>query len=742
MRVALVQMNSRDEKAENLERAEMLIAQAAAWGSDLVVLPELWTYLGPRKRHAEMAEPIPGETTEFLGRLSSRYGFWLVGGSFLEAVEGQERAHNTSVVLNPDGELVARYRKLHMFDVEVEGNTYEESATMAPGEEVVVASLAGVPVGLTLCYDLRFPELYRRLAAWGARLVTVPAAFTMETGRDHWEVLLRARAIENQVYVLAAGQCGTHPPGTRLLRELDDRGSLGHRRGPGRLPRRRGRGGRRPGPRGAHPEDPARAGPSARGPLHLLDRPPAPVSGGLAPGTEGAMPGNLDLKELEDLVRQDEIDTVLTVFPDVQGRLMGKRVVGRHFLGHVAGEGVHACAYLLTVDVDMEPLPGYKFASWATGYQDMKAVPDLGTLRRIPWLEKTALVFCDLYTEEGEPIEVSPRRILQRQVERAAKLGYRLMVASELELYLFKESFAEARAKRYHGLTPVSQYLEDYHILQTTKEEGLVRAIRNGMEAAAVPVEFSKGEWGCGQEEINLRYAEPIEMADRHTLYKHGVKEIAHAQGSSITFMAKYDMGAAGSSFHLHSSLWDRTGKKSLFSEKGKRFGSALYGHWLAGQMAMAKEFAYFYAPYVNSYKRYQAGSFAPTRIVAGWDNRTCGFRICGEGSGFRVENRIPGADANPYLAFAATIAAGLHGIQKKLPAPQVYEGNAYEDPKLPQVPKTLREAIAELERSRVAREAFGDEVVEHYLHTARLEQQTFDQVVTDWELMRGFERI
>jgi glutamine synthetase len=316
------------------------------------------------------------------------------------------------------------------------------------------------------------------------------------------------------------------------------------------------------------------------------------------------------------------------------------------------------------------------------------------------------------------------------------------MVASELELYLFRESFAEARAKRYHGLTPVSQYIEDYHILQTTKEEGLVRAIRNGMEAAAVPVEFSKGEWGCGQEEINLRYAEPVEMADRHTLYKHGVKEIAHAQGSSVTFMAKYDMGSAGSSFHLHSSLWDRTGKRSLFFEKGKRFGSALYGHWLAGQMAMAREFAYFYAPYVNSYKRYQAGSFAPTRIVAGWDNRTCGFRLCGEGAAFRVENRIPGADANPYLAFAATIAAGLHGIQKKLPAPKIYEGNAYQDPKLPQVPKTLREAVAELERSRVAREALGDEVLEHYLHTARLEQQTFDQVVTDWELMRGFERI
>jgi glutamine synthetase len=454
------------------------------------------------------------------------------------------------------------------------------------------------------------------------------------------------------------------------------------------------------------------------------------------------MAGNLDLRGLEGLVRSGEIDTVLTVFPDAQGRLMGKRVVGRHFLEHVAGDGVHACAYLLTVDVDMEPLPGYRFASWATGYQDMKAVPDLSTLRRIPWLPQTALVFCDLFTEAGEPVEVSPRRILRRQVERAARAGYRVMVASELELYIFRESFSEARARRYHGLTPVSQYLEDYHILQTTREEGLVRAVRNGMEGAGVPVEFSKGEWGCGQEEINLRYAEALEMADRHTLYKHGVKEMAHAQGLSVTFMAKYDMAAAGSSFHLHSSLWDRGGRRNLFAEKGKPHGSALFGHWLAGQMAMARELAYFYAPYVNSYKRYQAGSFAPTRIVAGVDNRTCGFRLCGEGPAFRVENRIPGADANPYLAFAATIAAGLHGVERKLAPPPVYRGNAYEDPALPQVPKTLREAVAELERSRVAREALGDDVLEHYLHTARLEQQAFDQAVTCWELMRGFERL
>jgi len=454
------------------------------------------------------------------------------------------------------------------------------------------------------------------------------------------------------------------------------------------------------------------------------------------------VPGRLDLKTLESLIRKDEVDTVLTVFPDGQGRLMGKRVVGRYFLDHVAGEGVHACIYLFTVDMEMEPLPGFRLTSWERGYGDMKLVPDMATLRLIPWLPKTALVFCDVYTEEGEPIEEAPRWILKRQVERAVRAGYVVKVGSELELYIFRETFQEAQGKRYHGLTPVSGYLEDYHILQTTKEEPLVRAIRNGMEGADVPVEFSKGEWGCGQEEINLRYAEALEMADRHTLYKHGVKEIAHLQGCAVTFMAKYSKEAAGSSCHLHSSLWDRTGKKNLFVERGKHNGSPLFQHWLAGQMAMAREFAYFYAPTVNSYKRYQSGSFAPTRIVAGRDNRTCGFRLCGEGSGFRVENRIPGADANPYLAFAATIAAGLHGIKNKLKPPRLYEGNAYADATLPQIPKTLREAIAELERSKAAREAFGAPVVEHYLHTARLEQQAFDRVVTDWELIRYFERI
>jgi len=450
----------------------------------------------------------------------------------------------------------------------------------------------------------------------------------------------------------------------------------------------------------------------------------------------------VDGQGLESLIRTGEVDTVLAVFPDGLGRLLGKRVVGRYFLDHVLSDGVHACIYLFTVDMEMEPLPGFKLASWERGYGDMKLVPDLRTWRLLPWLPKTALVFCDVHTEEGEPIEEAPRWVLRRQVERAAKAGYLVKTASELELYLFRESFDEARAKRYHGLTPVSHYLEDYHILQTSKEEPLVRAIRNHMEAAGVPVEFSKGEWGRGQEEINLRYAEALEMADRHVLYKHGVKEIAWQQGSSVTFMAKYDMGAAGSSCHVHSSLWDRTGRRSLFATKGSRQGTPLFQQWLAGQMAMARELAYFYAPTVNAYKRYQAGSFAPTRIACGWDNRTCGFRLCGEGPGFRVENRIPGADANPYLAFAATIAAGLHGIAKKLKPPKLYEGNAYEDAALAQVPKTLREALDALAGSRVAREAFGARVVEHYLQHGRLEQQAFDQSVTDWELIRLFERI
>jgi glutamine synthetase len=454
------------------------------------------------------------------------------------------------------------------------------------------------------------------------------------------------------------------------------------------------------------------------------------------------MPGNLDLAGLEQLVRQGEIDTVLVAFPDMQGRLMGKRVTATFFLESVARDGMHACSYLLTVDVDMQPLPGYRLASWATGYQDFHAVCDMTTLRRIPWLEKTALVLCELADDHGAPIEAAPRRILRRQIERAAALGYRVCVASELEFVLFRDSYEAARAKRYLGLDPIGSYSEDYHIFQTSKEEFLHRAIRNGMAGAGIAVECSKGEWGHGQQEINLHYDDPLPMADDHVIYKNGAKEIAHARGVSVTFMAKWDIGQAGSSFHLHSSLWDSTRTHNLFHDATQPHGSGLFRHWVAGQMALAREFSYFYAPYLNSYKRYLPGTFAPTAIAWSVDNRTTGFRVCGHGQSLRIENRIPGADANPYLAFAATIAAGLHGIAHRLEPPPLYRGNAYDDAQLPQVPHALRDAVAALEESAAAREFLGEAVYEHYLHTARLELEAADKVVTHWELERNFERI
>jgi glutamine synthetase len=316
------------------------------------------------------------------------------------------------------------------------------------------------------------------------------------------------------------------------------------------------------------------------------------------------------------------------------------------------------------------------------------------------------------------------------------------MVASELEFFLFRDSYETARRKHYLDLEPYGAYAEDYHIFQTSKEEFVHREIRNGMLGAGIPVESSKGEWSAGQQEINFRYGEPVATADDHAVYKNGAKEIAYQKGVSITFMAKYDAAQAGSSFHLHSSLWDVAGERNLFPEEGAPAGSALFRHWVAGQLACARELAYFFAPYVNSYKRYQAATFAPTRIAWALDNRTTGYRVCGAGPSLRIENRIPGADANPYLAFAATIAAGLWGIERKLEPPPLYRGNAYADPSLPRVPGSLNEAIAALERSTVAREAFGEQVFEHYLHTARLEQQAFDRVVTHWELERNFERI
>lgn len=448
----------------------------------------------------------------------------------------------------------------------------------------------------------------------------------------------------------------------------------------------------------------------------------------------------LNLKQLLAAITTGDIHTVLLVFPDMQGRWMGKRATGRHFAQSVKEHGTHACSYLLTVDMEMDPVPGYELTSWDKGYQDFHMVPDFSTIRRLSWSPGSALIVCDLSAEDGKPIEVSPRHILKTQVARAGALGYGVKMASELEFYLFRETYESAQKKNFHGLEQFGSYIEDYHILQGSKEEFVNAEIRNQMEASGIPVETSKGEWGPGQHEINLGYAGPIEMADWHTIYKHGAKEIAMAKGVSLTFMAKYDSKLAGSSCHIHASLWDRTGKKALFWEGGKQ--SRLFRHFLGGQMALAREFSYFYAPSINSYKRYQSSTFAPTRIAWAHDNRTCGFRAVGEGSSCRIENRIPGADVNPYLAFAATIAAGLYGIKNKIEPPAELKGNAYEAAKISPVPKTLNEAISLLEKSTAAKEAFGETVFTHYLHTAKAEQAAFDRAVTCWERERNFERI
>jgi glutamine synthetase len=458
--------------------------------------------------------------------------------------------------------------------------------------------------------------------------------------------------------------------------------------------------------------------------------------------TAPASAAGLTLNSLLACIRSGEVDTVLTVFPDMLGRWMGKRVTGRFFADAVARHGLHACAYLLTVDMEMEPVPGYALTSWERGYGDFRLLPDALTIRLLPWLPGTALIVCDLVHEDGRPVEEAPRRILRRQIERARKAELRFRMGSELEIYLFKDSFDSAREKAYHSLVPLGPYIEDYHIFQSSKEEFVIREIRNHLERAGVPVEFSKGEWGLGQQEINLRYTDALEMADRHTIYKHAAKEIAHQKGVAVTFMAKYDARSAGSGFHLHSSAWDGAGRKNRFWDGASKKPSEVFSRALAGQIALAREFSILFAPVVNSYKRYQVSTFAPTRLAWGRDNRTCGFRIVGEGPSFRIENRIPGADANPYLAFAATIAASLYGIEKRLKPPKEFLGNAYQAAEIPEVPKSLSEAIGEWERSAAAREAFGAEVHQHYLHAARMEQKAFDQAVTCWELNRYFERI
>ena len=455
--------------------------------------------------------------------------------------------------------------------------------------------------------------------------------------------------------------------------------------------------------------------------------------------------GTLDVKQLEELAEAGEVDTVLCMFTDLQGRFMGKRVVPHFFLEEILGdEGLHACLYLLAIDMEMEPLPGYRYASWETGYGDFRMVPDLSTLRWCPWLEKTVMVICDIADEETkEPVEVAPRQILRRQIERAAQKGYVFKTGSELEFYLFKDSYDDIAESGYRNLRPTSSYIMDYHMLQTTKDEWIIRQIRNGMLGAGIPVEFSKGEFGKGQHEINITYADALTTADYHAFYKHGAKEICAANGVAATFMAKWTMAEAGSSCHMHSSVWNADGTESLmWEESASQHLSETARYFLGGLLATAREMAWMYAPFVNSYKRYQLGSWAPTAIVWSRDNRTCGFRVVGEHRGLRIENRIPGADVNPYLGYAATIASGLWGIENKIEPPEMFVGNAYEAKDIPRVPTSLHEAIETFRGSQVAREAFGDFVFEHLLNTAEQEQIIFDNtVVTDWELARYFER-
>jgi glutamine synthetase len=445
---------------------------------------------------------------------------------------------------------------------------------------------------------------------------------------------------------------------------------------------------------------------------------------------------------LPDWFTPKNVETVIFAFPDVFGRLMGKRMTFEHFMSHTLESGMHACSYLLTVDIQMQVVDGFKLASWDTGFGDFCVQADLATLRRLPWHEKTAIVLGDMTRHDGTPVEESPRRVLAKQLQRLARSGRKAYLGSELEFYLFDETYQTARGKRYQDLEPASRYSIDYHILQPAKDEDVIRRLRNEISAAGILVECSKGETADGQHEVNLLYCEAMEMADKHALFKTGAKHIASQQQKAVSFMAKLNTVQAGNGFHIHTSVWDAAGKTNLFWDAKSSAPSKLFRQFLGGLLSYSRELTYFFAPTINSYKRFQAGSWAPTAIACGQDNRTCGFRIVGHGNSLRVENRMPGADANPYLAFAATIAAGLKGIEEKLDCGEIFEGNAYADPNLPRLPLSLDESQSLLERSQVAREAFGDDVVDFYVHTARSEVKAFAQAVTDWERALYFEQI
>jgi glutamine synthetase len=447
--------------------------------------------------------------------------------------------------------------------------------------------------------------------------------------------------------------------------------------------------------------------------------------------------GRLTVEALREAVAAGAIDTVVLAMVDMQGRLQGKRLGAEHFLDTVLEQKAEGCNYQLAVDVEMNPVPGYRHASWSTGYGDFVFAPDLSTLRRVPWLEGSALVMCDLEWEDGSPVVVSPRQILRRQIERLAERDLVPVAATELEFIVFRDTYRDAWARGYRSLTPVTHYNVDYALLDSMGAEPLMRAIRRHMRDAGLEVQGSKGECNRGQYEINFTHHMALKTADEHVIFKNGAKEIAAQHGSALTFMAKFDE-REGNSCHIHFSIRNRAGKPVM--AEGHEL-SKLGQHFVAGLLAAMAELTLFVAPNVNSYKRYAKGSFAPTALAWGRDNRTCAIRLVGHDYSLRVENRVPGGDANPYLALAAMIAAGIHGIDEALPLEPPYVGNAYES-SAPRVPRTLRDARDRFARSAIARDAFGEEVVEHYAHMAQVELDAFEAAVTDWERFRSFERM
>ncbi|OKJ96926.1 glutamine synthetase [Streptomyces sp. CB03234] len=447
----------------------------------------------------------------------------------------------------------------------------------------------------------------------------------------------------------------------------------------------------------------------------------------------------LAVEELRRLVAHGEIDTVVLAFPDMQGRLQGKRFAAPFFLDDVLEHGTEGCNYLLAVDVELNTVDGYAMSSWATGYGDFAMRPDLSTLRRVPWNDGTAMLVADLAWNDGSPVVAAPRQILRHQLERLAGHGYTAHVGTELEFIVFKDTYEQAWNADYRDLTPANQYNIDYSILGTGRIEPLLRRIRNEMAAAGLTVESAKGECNPGQHEIAFKYDEALVTCDQHAVYKTGAKEIASQEGVSLTFMAKYNE-REGNSCHIHLSLQDADGRNVMAGD-GPGGMSPVMRHFLAGQLAALRDFSLLYAPNINSYKRFQPGSFAPTAVAWGYDNRTCSLRVVGHGRSMRFENRLPGGDVNPYLAVAGLVAAGLYGIEQQLELPEPCDGNAY-TADYAHVPTTLREAAELWENSPIAKAAFGDEVVDHYRNMARVELEAFDAAVTDWELRRSFERM